>query len=552
MVHRPGSVLLFVCLAAGSICLTAGGALAQIGFPGQYPGIQLPGQQIPGQGPYPQGGSSSPFPGRRRNTTNNQVPLTNISGILRKISDDNLVVEPDDKSIITIALGITTKYYKASGAMMRAADLQPGDHMSIDTTQDDNGYYHAKNVTQVKVGTPEERAAASVPIDGSPVAGNGNAGSANSDGDDDRPRLHRSPSSDTTQNAPITPQITRGDSSDSQTASRVPAPAAPPAPPAPPDPNDPGPPRIRRGIPPASSSPPLVAQNDAPAAARPSIHANEVNGVTRTPDAPLIDTNGADTRSGGDTSHGSDRRIFPSSGDPVIDKAREAAFSFAETLPNYVVKQFTTRYETEAARGGQTSWRALDNVSADVVSEDGKESYKNILVNGKPPKEAVDSSGSWSTGEYSSVLLDVLSPGTRADFHNKRSTTIVNRAAWRYDYSVDQPNSHWHVEAAVDASSKSYYPEYTGVIWIDKENSRVLRVELAARNMPKTFPLDTVESAVDYDNVLIGDSKFLLPVHSEILSCQRGTSVCNRNTIDFRNYKKFSADTNITFDSPDK
>jgi hypothetical protein len=545
MVNRPGSLLLFVCLAAGSICLMAGGAFAQISFPGQYPGIQLPGQQIPGQGPYPQGGSSSPFPGRRRNTTNNQAPLTTINGILRRISDDNLVVEADDKRIITLQLGITTKYYKASGAMMRSADLQPGDHMNIDATQDDNGYYHAKNVTQVKVGTSEERAAASAPIDGSPIVGNGNSGGGNPDSDDDRPRLHRSPGSDTAQNAPVTPQITRGDSSDSQTASRAPAPPVPPtpsAPPALPDPNDPGPPKIRRGVPPPSNSPPLIAQTDPSPASRPSIHADEVNGVTRTPDAPLIDTNGGSAGGGGE------RRIFPSSGDPVIDKAREAAFSFSETLPNYVVKQFTTRYETEAARGGQTSWRALDNVSADVVSEGGKESYKNILVNGKPPREAVEKTGSWSTGEYSSVQLDVLSTGTRADFHNKRSTTIANRAAWRYDFSVEQPNSHWHVYT----SSESYNPEYTGGIWIDKDSSRVLRIELAARNMPRTFSLDTVESSVDYDYVLIGDARFLLPVHSEALTCERGTSICSRNTIDFRNYKKFSADTNITFDSPDK
>jgi hypothetical protein len=143
------------------------------------------------------------------------------------------------------------------------------------------------------------------------------------------------------------------------------------------------------------------------------------------------------------------------------------------------------------------------------------------------------------------VLQDILLPQTNADFHNKRSTTIVNRAAFRYDFSVEQPNSHWHIYA----SAQSYLPEYTGAIWVDKENYRVLRIELSARNMPKAFPLDTVESAVDYDYVLIGDGKFLLPVHSESLSCERGTSLCSRNVIDFRNYKKFGADTSITFDS---
>jgi hypothetical protein len=41
-------------------------------------------------------------------------------------------------------------------------------------------------------------------------------------------------------------------------------------------------------------------------------------------------------------------------------------------------------------------------------------------------------------------------------------------------------------------------------------------------------------------------------VHSEALSCERGTSFCTRNVIDFRNYKKFGADTSITFDAPEK
>ena len=66
--------------------------------------------------------------------------------------------------------------------------------------------------------------------------------------------------------------------------------------------------------------------------------------------------------------------------------------------------------------------------------------------------------------------------------------------------------------------------------------------------MPRSFPLDQVESAVDYDYVFIGDNKYLLPVHSEALSCARSSSQCSRNVIEFRNYKKFSADTSITFD----
>ncbi len=206
------------------------------------------------------------------------------------------------------------------------------------------------------------------------------------------------------------------------------------------------------------------------------------------------------------------------------------------------MKQFTTRYQTDSASRGKTSWQAIDIVTADVIAENGKESYKNILVNGKATKD-VEKTGSWSEGEFASTLQAILSPTSDALFTGKRSTTIINRPAFRYDYSIEQPRSTWRVEAG----GSSYRPAYGGAIWIDKETSRVLRIEMSARKMPRDFPLDSVESAVDYDFVLIGDKKYLLPTHSEALSCVRGTSECSRNVIDFRNYKKYGADTNITF-----
>jgi hypothetical protein len=292
---------------------------------------------------------------------------------------------------------------------------------------------------------------------------------------------------------------------------------------------------IRRGIP----------QPTAASSSRPSIKSEEVHGVTRPAPPPVVEAPSA--RATEESSRTSDARAAmqgPPTGDPVINAAREAAWQYTETLPNYVVKQYTTRYQTETAKGNRTSWQALDVVTADVVSENGRESYRNIQINGKPVKD-IEKTGSWSTGEFSTVLLNLLAPGTDADFHGKRNSTIVNRAAWRYDYTVEQPNSNWSVHVA----SQEYKPAYSGSIWIDKQTNRVLRIEMAAKNMPEAFPLDTVESAIDYDFVNIGDQKFLLPAHSEALSCTRGSSDCTRNTIDFRNYRKFGADTSITFEA---
>ena len=557
MIYSLVSSLVLLLLAAEC-------GLGQIGYPSQYPG-QYPGQYPSGQG----GGIPFPIPGRRTRTNQDNQPAQNFIGVVRRISTSELAIESDDKRVVTISLFSTTRYYKSESdaysgngrlpnSTAKRVDFLPGDQVSVDATQDDNSNYRAVKVAMVEPGTASDRAKASKPVDSSPSATSRDNGSRDSGGrdngnrdnndssDDDRPKLRRANPQDAGdssktqtasagQNQPAANQQATSDrpASDRPVLNRPATAAAPPPPPR--DADDPGQPTLQRGRPPARTSSPADSSPAVVADSRPSLHAEDVNGVTRVPDAPQV----VESASGGRA------RQFSQNGDEdeVIAQAREEAFSFSETLPNYVVKQYTTRYATAASRGGRTSWQAIDTVTADVVSEDGKESYKNVLVNGKAPRQAVEKTGAWSTGEFSSMQQDILSPESDADFRAKRSTTIANRAAFRYDFTVEQRNSHWDVHT----ESEAYSPGYSGAIWIDKASSRVLRIEIAAEKMPRSFPLDTVESAIDYDFVLIGDGKYLLPVHSEALSCRRGTGDCTRNVIEFRNYKKFTAETNITF-----
>src|SRR5262249_19432228 len=100
--------------------------------------------------------------------------------------------------------------------------------------------------------------------------------------------------------------------------------------------------------------------------------------------------------------------------DVALDKAREAAASFLETLPNYVCKELMTRYQNTSHI---VSWQPLDVVSTALVYENGRESYRDISINGKPTKKNIeDLPGAWSTGEFGTVLADIFSPATAADF----------------------------------------------------------------------------------------------------------------------------------------
>jgi hypothetical protein len=228
--------------------------------------------------------------------------------------------------------------------------------------------------------------------------------------------------------------------------------------------------------------------------------------------------------------------------DPVIEKARETAYQFAGQLPNFFCQQVTTRYESDHPKQG---WTALDIVTADVAYEDGRESYKNIKIGNKPVNKGMeDIGGTRSSGEFASILEDLMSPDTSAIFRKGGTDTIHGRGTWVYSFEVPRERSHWRVEAA----AQLYYPSFKGSVWIDKQTYRVLRIEQQAKNIPILFPFDAVETATDYDYIRLSTpEQFLLPVDAEVLSCMRGTSNCSRNKIEFRNYRKFGAESSVTF-----
>ena len=110
---------------------------------------------------------------------------------------------------------------------------------------------------------------------------------------------------------------------------------------------------------------------------------------------------------------------------------------------------------------------------------------------------------------------------------------------------MKQQNSDWDIHAP-DGSKAT--PAYSGTVWIDKATSNVMRIEEQTDSLPTSFPFDKAESVVEYGFMNIDGKSYPLPVHSDILTCQRGTSICTKNDINFQNYRKFGADSTVTFD----
>ena len=377
--------------------------------------------------------------------------LTRSRGKLRKIEEKSIQVEAPDGRSLDFRRTSSTKFYRNSDEI-GASYLHAGDEVSVEATQDQDGYLYARNVRLERSGEAAEEQTG---------------------------KAAEEPSVGATERAPA---------------------------PAPRDREDPGPPALRHGIPPK----------------RPGVESQEEEPSSAAPVEPAAEP----------------------AADPLLEKARQAAESFSEGLPNYYCAQYMTRF---ASTSRPANWKPLDVVSANVVYENGRESYRDLAVDGKPTRKRFEElGGAWSTGEFGSLLRDLFSRSTAADFRFGRNSSASGVAARVYDFEVERDSSHWRVQAP----SQSIHPAYKGSVWIEPESGRVLRLEIQARLLPEEFPIDVVESVIDYASVRIGSGQFLLPVHAETLSCQRGTQNCSRNTIDFRNYHKYEAESSITFETP--
>ncbi|HUJ48758.1 MAG TPA: hypothetical protein VLW25_01115, partial [Bryobacteraceae bacterium] len=84
-------------------------------------------------------------------------------------------------------------------------------------------------------------------------------------------------------------------------------------------------------------------------------------------------------------------------------------------------------------------------------------------------------------------------------------------------------------------------------IFIDDAKHFVHRITLHADGIPADFPVQEVGLVLDYDYTRIGDADYLLPLEFELRSREGAHLV--KNDVTYDGYRKFNADTNITFDS---
>ncbi|MBC7932663.1 MAG: hypothetical protein H7Z38_19045 [Rubrivivax sp.] len=239
--------------------------------------------------------------------------------------------------------------------------------------------------------------------------------------------------------------------------------------------------------------------------------------------------------------------------DGVLGRARAATLEAVEQMPDFVVKQLITRSH---AAGQTRNWATNDRLVVGVSYRESEgEKYRLLAVNGvvgaaqsDERSDYASTGGTSSTGEFVTELKNLFADYSKTEFKFTHEESLRGRRALVYDFEIKRANSRLTVGygklSAVLAGER-------GRVWIDREKTRVLRVERAATELPPSFPITASEQTIDYEWVTIqGQGEYLLPARSVLVmtASDRGRVEQSRNDIRFRNYQKFGTELKIIDD----
>jgi hypothetical protein len=226
----------------------------------------------------------------------------------------------------------------------------------------------------------------------------------------------------------------------------------------------------------------------------------------------------------------------------VLGAMRDYALNYTKRLPNYICTQVTRRQIDPTGQGRLRP-------EGDVVQEqltffDQKETYKVTMINGQSVSNIAHErlGGTVSSGEFGTMLHEIFDPDTGADFRWDHWGTLRDHRMYVFAFHVSQSKGYhiYHGE-----TKREVVAAYRGLVYADAKTKAIMRITMECINMPADYPIKEVALTLDYKPTDISGQEYTLPYHFQLHS--RETRYEAKNEADYKLYRKFGAETTITF-----
>lgn len=235
----------------------------------------------------------------------------------------------------------------------------------------------------------------------------------------------------------------------------------------------------------------------------------------------------------------------PAEQQQIWNEAHENSLTYTDSLPDFICSEVVRRYTDPNEKG---AWRLSDTLVLKLTYFSRQEEYKLMTVNNRSTSLSYEQMGGAITeGEFGSMLAAIFALKSRTNRDWDHWTTLRSRPTHVYSFSISAANSDYRITSGTSRRDEERVAAgQRGYVYIDAATKRVVRVTAAADGLPPDFSVRKVNLILDYDFIDVGGRSYLLPLHSETLL--DAPPFQHRNETDFLAYRKFSADTSITFD----
>ncbi len=226
----------------------------------------------------------------------------------------------------------------------------------------------------------------------------------------------------------------------------------------------------------------------------------------------------------------------------LIERSRQKALEYSRSLPDFACTEVVHRYSAPSDGQRTGAWVATDTLAIKLRYSQGREEHNLELINGKSTDRKYEElSGSTSTGEFGGILRMIFNPDSQAAFEWESWKIVRKHRTAVYQYAVSAAHSPYYLRY----QGRQAVVGIHGALEIDSETAEVLHFTYIAYEIPPKLNLQSAVTSVDYDFADVGGRGYLLPARSE--SELHGSMSWARNKMEFREYRKFSADSVIDF-----
>jgi hypothetical protein len=146
------------------------------------------------------------------------------------------------------------------------------------------------------------------------------------------------------------------------------------------------------------------------------------------------------------------------------------------------------------------------------------------------------------------MMRAIFEPSSEAEFGWDHWATLRTRRMAVFNYFIDSGHSQYSITyGSGEGDQQRIITAYSGLIYADPNTGEIDRIKFVARDIPKSFPVNSAEETLDYDETQISGNPYIVPLYATLyMSAGRDKT---KNEIQFANYRKFETGSTIIYGS---